>query len=63
VDNEDLNTLAQMIQLGTEYVAEQDESDDAANVPRMEAILTDLAALVPVEVAENEPVEPDPDSA
>ncbi len=58
MDVEDLNTLAQMIELGTEYIAEQDETDDAANIPAMKNALEILTALVPVEMAENEPAEP-----
>jgi hypothetical protein len=46
-----------MIQLGSGYIEEQDELDDAANVPRMEAILASLAELVQVEAAEAEPPE------
>ena len=59
MDNEDLNTLAQMIELGTTYVAEQDETDDQANVPAMQEALKILTELVPAEVAENEPAEPE----
>jgi HK97 family phage prohead protease len=62
VDVEDLSCLAQMIQLGACYVTEQDETDDAQNVPRMEAILVSLAELVPIEAAEVEPVEDEPDA-
>ncbi len=58
LDAEDLNTLACMIQAGTQYISDQDESDDAANIPRMEAALQILADLVPVEAAETEPPEP-----
>lgn len=57
LDAEDLDCLAQMIQLGTGYIAEQDETDDEANVPRMEAVLASLAELIPVEVAEDEPAD------
>jgi len=59
LDAEDLGTLACMLQSGAQYIADQDESDDQANVPKMEAILASLAELVPVEVQENEPSEPD----
>src|SRR6266566_7998955 len=55
LDVEDLDCLAQMIQLGTGYIAEQDEAE--GTIPRMEAILASLADLVPVEVAENEPAD------
>lgn len=55
MDVEDLSILAQMLELGTAYVAEQDEADDAPNIPKMEAVLASIADLVPVEVAENEP--------
>ena len=57
LDAEDLDCLAQMIQLGTGYISEQDETDDQANVPRMEAIVALIADLIPVEVAENEPAD------
>ena len=57
-DPQDLNTIAQMIELATDYIAEQDETDDAGNIPKMETVLEQLAALVPVEMAENEPAEP-----
>jgi hypothetical protein len=58
MDTEDLNTLAAMIQLGTDYISEQDETDDAANIPKMQSALEILTGLVPVEVAETEPAEP-----
>ena len=58
-DPEDLNTLAQMIELATDYIHDQDETDDAANLPKMNAVLEQLTSLVPVEMAENEPAEPD----
>ena len=57
VDVEDLSCLAQMIELGACYIGEQDETDDAGNVPKMEAILVSLAELVPVEAAEDEPLD------
>ena len=61
MDSEDLNTIAEMIQLGTDYISEQDESDDAANIPRMQAIVRDLSTLIPVEVSEDEPPEDEGD--
>ena len=57
-DPEDLNTIAQMIELATDYIHDQDETDDTGNLPRMNAVLEQLTALVPVEMAENEPAEP-----
>jgi phage head maturation protease len=59
MDVEDLDTLAQMIQLGAVYISDQDEPEDQRNIPVMEGILASLAGLVPVEVAEVEPMEPD----
>jgi Caudovirus prohead serine protease len=59
MDVEDLDTLAQMIQLGSAYIEDQDETDDQANIPAMENVLSQLAALVPVEAQEVEPLEPD----
>ncbi len=56
-DSEDLNTLAQMIQLGTEYICEQDEPGEQANIPKMEAIIQSVAELVPFELQESEPTE------
>jgi HK97 family phage prohead protease len=59
MDVEDLNTLAQMTQLAAKYIAEQDEPDDQANIPKMEAILGMISDLVPIEVAEDEEPEID----
>src|SRR5205823_2500044 len=42
MDTEDLSTLAQMIQLGTDYIEEQDEPGDETNVPVMEGVLATL---------------------
>jgi|GEM_PF-3526630 len=58
MDSEDLSTLAQMIHMGACYIDEQDDPGDQVNVPKMEAILAGLAALVPYEVAEDEGTEP-----
>jgi hypothetical protein len=55
MDPEDLGTLANMIELGTQYIAEQDEPEDQPNIAPMKAILDQIAALVPVELAEPEP--------
>jgi phage head maturation protease len=63
MDTEDLSTLAQMIDLATMYIAEQDEPADQANVPVMEDVLRALASLVPVEVAEDEGAEPDDETS
>jgi HK97 family phage prohead protease len=59
MDSEDLGCLAQMIQLGAGYIEEQDEPGDEANVPKMEAIIASLSALIPYEVAEDEGDEPE----
>jgi hypothetical protein len=63
MDSEDLSTLAQMIQLGTVYINEQDEPADQANVPVMEDVLRTLAGLVPYEVDEDEGSEPEDEQA
>lgn len=54
-DPEDLATLGQMLTLGAQYLAEQDEPDDQANVAPMTQALGIIAGLVPGEVAESEP--------
>jgi hypothetical protein len=60
VDNEDLNTLGQMIELGTQYIAEQDENADQVNVQPMQQALEIITGLIPYEVSEVEPAdEPD----
>jgi HK97 family phage prohead protease len=59
MDSEDLSTLAQIIQLGTQYIDEQDEPGDQVNVPKMEAIIASVTELIPYEVAENEGDEPE----
>jgi hypothetical protein len=56
-DPEDLDTLGQMLSLGANYIAEQDEPGDVKNVAPMEDALRIIAGLVPVEAAEAEPVE------
>jgi len=55
MDSEDLGTLGAMLQLGSEYIAEQDEPGDQKNIAPMEQALGIIAGLVPVEVAEGEP--------
>jgi HK97 family phage prohead protease len=57
MDSEDLGALAEMIGLGTEYIAEQDEPGDEANIPVMEDAIKLIASLVQVEIDEDEPVE------
>lgn len=54
-DSEDLGTLGQMMALGAEYIAEQDEPGEQANVPVMEGVLANLASLAQSEVTETEP--------
>jgi hypothetical protein len=55
VDTEDLSCLAQMIQLASAYIDEQDESEDKANVPKMASVLATLVELSQVELDEQEP--------
>jgi HK97 family phage prohead protease len=57
MDTEDLSTLAQMIQLGTQYIDEQDEPEDQANIPIMEDIVKAIGGLVPTEIADDEPAD------
>jgi HK97 family phage prohead protease len=59
VDAGDLSHLGQMIVCATEYIAEQDEPDEAENVARMNEVLTILSTLVTFEAAEVEPAEAD----
>ena len=61
-DPEDLDTLGQMIQLGAQYIAEQDEPDDQPNIPPMTEALRLISGLVPGEIAENELADDEPDS-
>jgi hypothetical protein len=58
MDTEDLGTLGQMMALGSEYIAEQDEGADQANVPKMQEALGIIGGLVPYELQESEPAEP-----
>lgn len=57
MDAEDLGTLGEMLTLGAQYIAEQDEPEDQKNIAPMQSALTTIASLVPVEVAESEPVD------
>jgi phage head maturation protease len=59
MDTEDLSTLAQMIMCGTQYIEEQDEPGDQANIPVMQDVLATLTSLMPYEVAEDEGAEPE----
>jgi HK97 family phage prohead protease len=59
MDAEDLSTVAQMLELGTAYIDDQDEPGDQKNIPVMEQALALISSLVPVEVAETEPDEPE----
>jgi HK97 family phage prohead protease len=63
MDTEDLSTLAQMIELGTEYIDEQDEPDDQRNIPVMQGVLAELASLIPREVSEADELELDDDES
>lgn len=59
VDSEDVGTLAQMLQLGACYIDDQDEGDDAADITAMTSILTAISGLIPGELQEDEPAEPE----
>jgi hypothetical protein len=59
VDHEDLGTLGGMLQLGAQYIAEQDEPNDQANIAPMQQALSLIAQLVPAEAAETEPANED----
>lgn len=59
MDTEDLGTLGQMLALGADYISDQDETDDASDIARMEGVMADLAALTQSEAAETEPAETD----
>jgi HK97 family phage prohead protease len=63
LDAEGMSTLAQMIELGSCYIEDQDEPGDEANIPRMEAILAAIAELIPYEVGETEPAEMDEENS
>lgn len=63
MDSEDMSLIAQMIDLGTEYIDEQDEPDDEANIPVMEGVLQTLTDLMAVEAAETEPDDEPEDEA
>jgi HK97 family phage prohead protease len=56
MDTEDLGTLACMITMGIQYIDEQDEPGDAANIPVMQEVLKTLQALTSVEIDEDEPL-------
>jgi len=62
-DNEDLSTLAQMIELGTVYIDEQDDPGDEVNVPVMQGVVKTLTSLLPYEVSEDEAPEDEDESA
>ena len=55
MDTEDLGTLACMITMGIQYIDEQDEPEDAANIPVMQSVLKTLQSLTSVEIIDNEP--------
>lgn len=61
MDTEDLSYLGQMIDLGTSYIAEQDDPGDEVNIPKMEAVLAQLVELANYEAAETEPAGEDED--
>jgi HK97 family phage prohead protease len=63
MDTEDMSLIAQMIDLGTSYIEEQDEPDDQPNVPVMEGVLQTLSDLMGVEASEIEPDEPEDEDA
>lgn len=57
MDSEDFGTLAQMSVLGVQYIDEQDEPDEHANVVAMEGVLVQLHDLQHIETMEEEPAE------
>lgn len=56
-DSEDMGTLGQMIALAAEYIEEQDEPGEQANVTAMNGVLASLSTLMQGEVTETEPAE------
>jgi hypothetical protein len=58
-DTEDLGTLGEMLELGAQYIADQDEPQDQANIPPMQQAMNLIAGLVQAETTETEPAEPD----
>ena len=54
LDVDDLDFLAQMMALATGYIEEQDEPEDAVNIPRMEEIIQTLHELQAYEISEDE---------
>lgn len=54
-DSEDTSCLAQMIALGADYIAEQDEPEDEKNVPVMQDVIKTLEGLLQYEASEDEP--------
>lgn len=63
MDLEDLSTIVQMVYLGKWYIEDQDEPDDAPNIPVMQDILKMLESLAAVEVAEQEPENEDEEAS
>ena len=59
LDSEDLDTLGQMLCLGADYIEEQDEPGDQANIPKMEAVMAVLVELAQYEATEDEGDEPE----
>lgn len=59
VDTEDIDTLAQMLSLATEYIDEQDEADEQPNIDTMKSVLVTLTGLLSGEAVEDEPDEPE----
>ena len=55
MDTEDLATLGEMLQLGAQYITDQDEPQDQPNIQPMQQALELIAGLVPAEVNEPEP--------
>lgn len=59
MDTEDLSNLAQMIICGKQYIDDQDEPGDQANIPTMEGVLQTLTVLMGYEATEDEGTEPE----
>jgi len=57
-DPEDLGTLGQILALGADYIDDQDEPDEMANIAKMQQAMVIVGELVAAEVTETEPPEP-----
>lgn len=58
-DTEDVGCVSQMLALASEYLSDQDETDDAAAIETMQGVVETLNGLLAGEIAEVEPPEAD----